>query len=77
MSGPFNRIIEAVAAIATKLGATVTESGNRLADNLEGIAKVAGSGGLPEVSATDNGDVLTVVEGAGAKPLRAVGQFFL
>ena len=44
MSGPFSRVIDAVAAIATKLGATVASTGNRLADNLEGIAdKINGS----------------------------------
>ena len=45
MSGPLNRVIEAVALIATKLSATVTNTGNRLADNLEAIAEVVDSGG--------------------------------
>lgn len=45
MSGPYSRVIEAVAAIAAKLGATVTPTGNRLADNLDGIASVVTPGG--------------------------------
>ena len=47
MTGPFSRIIDAVAQIATKLGATVPNTGNRLADNLEGIANadIGGGGG--------------------------------
>ena len=45
MSGPFSRVVEAVALIASKLGATVTSSGNRLADNLEGIAEAVSGGG--------------------------------
>ena len=44
-SGPFNRIIDAVANIAQKLGATVNSTGNRLADNLDGIANVVTPGG--------------------------------
>lgn len=44
-SGPFNRIIDAVANIAQKLGATVSSTGNRLADNLDGIANVVTPGG--------------------------------
>ena len=38
MSRPYSRIIEAVAGIASKLGASVTSKGDRLADNLEAIA---------------------------------------
>lgn len=45
MTRPFSRVIDAVAAIAEKLGATVVNKGDRLADNLEAIAQVAGSGG--------------------------------
>ena len=39
------RVVDAVGNIATKLGATVTtNTGNKLADNLEAIVAVAGSG---------------------------------
>lgn len=68
MNGPFSRVIDAVAAIATNLGGTVSKNtGNRLADNLEVIAsKVSGlstGAGLPEVTADDNGKILKVVDG--------------
>jgi len=48
MTRPFNRVIEAVAAIAAKLGATVSSTGDRLADNLEAIAE-SGIGAFPEL----------------------------
>lgn len=64
MNGPFSRIIEAVAEIATNLGGTIsTNSGNRLADSLEVIADKAEdlSGGvLPAVTAADDGKILQV-----------------
>lgn len=41
---------------------------NTIADMVQAVTKVAGGGSaLPEVTAADNGDVLTVVEGAWAK----------
>lgn len=45
MTRPFSRVIDAVAAIAEKLGATVVNKGDRLADNLEAIVEVVDSGG--------------------------------
>lgn len=45
MTRPFSRVIDAVAEIARKMGGTVVNKGDRLADNLEAIAEVAGSGG--------------------------------
>ena len=70
MNGPFNRVIDAVVSIATNLGGTIsTHTGNRLADALEVIANYAKNlkgGGLPAVTATNNGKVLKVVEGAWA-----------
>lgn len=67
MNRPYSRVIEAVAAIAEKLGATVTSTGNRLADNLEAISKSdIGGSGLPDPSEATAGDVLTVVDGAWA-----------
>ena len=41
---------------------------------IEAIKTVATGGGLPEVSDTDNGDVLTVVEGAWAKAAPSGGD---
>lgn len=41
MTRPYSRVIEAVAAIANKLGADVDNRGDRLADNLEAIADKA------------------------------------
>lgn len=58
------RIIDAVVAIAGKLGATVGEpSGNKLADYMEAIAEKAGGSGLPDVGTSDNGKVAKVIEG--------------
>lgn len=45
MTRPFSRVVDAVAEIARKMGGTVVNKGDRLADNLEAIAEVAGSGG--------------------------------
>jgi len=57
------RVIDAIVAIAGKLGATVTKpTGNKVADYLEAIADKAGSG-LPEVSGDDDGKVLKVSSG--------------
>lgn len=56
MTGPFNRIVEAVANIAKNLGGTVTnDSGNRLADNLEVIADKASDLGGGGGGSGDNG----------------------
>ena len=42
MNGPFSRIIDAVSSIAQNLGITISKNtGNRLADTLEGIASDA------------------------------------
>lgn len=45
MTRPFSRVIDAVAEIARKMGGTIVNKGDRLADSLEAIAEVAGSGG--------------------------------
>ena len=58
MVRPYSRVIEAVAAIAAKLGGTVINHGDRLADNLEAIAG-ANINSLPEIPEEDGAYVLT------------------
>jgi len=68
MTPPFYRVIEAVAAIAQKLGATVNNTGDRLADNLEGIANAdigGGGGGVAIVQEVLDGETLTLTTKAG------------
>ena len=87
-SGPHDVLIEHIVAIAEALdGKTEAQSdktGSRLRDALSRIADyleenpISGgestSTGLPEVTASDNGSVLKVVEGAWAKATDAVGE---
>ena len=60
MTRPFNRVIDAVAAIAQKFGATVESNGDRLADNLEAIAENMG-GIAAHQDASSAADVAGVV----------------
>lgn len=62
--------ITALKNLYVALGGDLTDVANKVTipDMINAIATVAVSGGdLPAVSSTDNGDVLTVVEGAWAK----------
>lgn len=60
MTRPFNRVIDAVAEIAQKFGATVESNGDRLADNLEAIAENMG-GIAANQDASSAADVAGVV----------------
>lgn len=77
-----NTTVQALQALYVKLGGSLTDTYDNIADGatvadyatipdmVDAIAEVAESGGgssLPSVSATDNGDVLTVVDGAWSK----------
>lgn len=67
---PENRRESYLNNIATGSGEIPPYPENREEQYLDAIARNGGGGsgsGLPEVSAADNGDVLTVVEGAWAK----------
>jgi hypothetical protein len=61
-------LVDALKEVYKALGGSAEDVADmsQNADVIAAIATKAG-GGLPEVSATDNGDVLTVVEGAWAK----------
>lgn len=60
MSRPYNRIIEAVAAIAERLGAEPEDdTGNRLADSLEAISG-ANIVALPNLPTEDGAYTLTL-----------------
>lgn len=61
-------LVDALKEVYKALGGSADDVANmsQNADVIAAIATKAGSG-LPAVSATDNGDVLTVVEGAWAK----------
>lgn len=74
------RTVKALQDLYVKLGGQLTDTYagiangikvglyKRIPDIIEAVKeKASGGSGLPEVSATDNGDVLTVVEGAWAK----------
>ena len=74
MTRPFSRVIDAVAAIASKLGATVESKGDRLADNLEAVAEnIGGVAVNQELSAAtsvsevvaDLNDLITNLKNAG------------
>ena len=60
MTRPFSRVIDAVAALAEKMGGTVDSKGDRLADSLEVIAEFA-----PGVAA--NMELSTAADVAGLK----------
>ena len=77
-----NTTVQALKALYVKIGGSLTDTYDDIAngatvadyatipDMIDVIAEVAESGGgssLPSVSATDNGDVLTVVDGAWSK----------
>lgn len=78
-----NTTVQALQALYVKLGGSLTDTYDAIADGaavgnytnipdcIEACTQKAGSGGggasLPSVSASDNGDVLTVVSGAWAK----------
>lgn len=74
------RTVKALQDLYVKLGGSLTDTYNgiangikvglykRIPDIIEAVKeKASGGAGLPEVTAADNGDVLTVVEGAWAK----------
>lgn len=61
MTRPFNRAIEAVAAIAEKLCGTVANSGDRLADGLEAIAET-NIGVFPDEPEENGAYVLTATK---------------
>ena len=60
MTRPFSRVVDAVVAIAEKLGATVGNTGNRLADGLEAIGDADLRAGVPEFPEEDGTYVLKV-----------------
>lgn len=78
-----NTTVQALQALYVKLGGSLTDTYDDIADGatvadyatipdmVDAVAKKAQSGGggssLPSVSSTDNGDVLTVVNGAWSK----------
>ena len=66
MTRPFSRVIDAVAALATNLGATVESKGDRLADSLEAISNVSFATGasLPAAPTTNGAYVLTATVSA-------------
>lgn len=61
MTRPFNRVIEAVAAIAAKLGGTAADTGDRLADSLEAISEKLGGVAVHQ-DASEAATVAGVVE---------------
>lgn len=63
MTRPYSRVIEAVAVIATKLGVSVTNSGDRLADNLAAISG-ANLAALPTYPTENGAYVLTATKSA-------------
>lgn len=87
-SGPHDVLIEHIVAIAdaldgkteaqgAKTGSRLRDALSRIADYLEENPISGGAStatGLPEVTASDNGSVLKVVEGAWAKAADAVGE---
>lgn len=61
MVRPFSRVIEAVVAIAEKLGGTVVNGGDRLADGLEAIAET-NIGVFPDEPKENGAYVLTATK---------------
>lgn len=61
--------VEALKDYYVKIGGSATDVENvtTISDMIEAITALSGGSSLPEVTAEDNGDVLTVVDGAWAK----------
>lgn len=61
--------VEALKDYYVKIGGSAADVENitTISDMIEAITALSGGSSLPEVTAEDNGDVLTVVDGAWAK----------